>query len=454
MIEITKELSTCYSGCDLIVSEQQISTATSKILQVPGDKSISHRVLLAAAITPKPTRLHNLNLGNAVNLLIPALDALGVQVSREEGVVIVSPPINNVWNQEEVHVNLGPSSAAARLLIGLLVGLGVRAVVDGDKTLRTRPMDWVVEPLQKLGADIHYLGEPGCLPVVLKGGCLQDGIVQLRIGSAQARSAVLFAAFASERSVKIFYPIRSRDHTIRLFQYLGMDIQDLPGSVQIQGKCSQHLPEYHIPGDPSAAAFLAAAHIFQRRQTELILENICLNPTRIGFFEVLKECGIQVDYRDVRNAFGETVGTIVIRKISENLKPFQIKDSFLFHSLIDEIPLLVALAAIIPGQSSIFGAEELVFKETNRLLSSRNMLLAFGGQAKVVENSIHITGGLPLQAGIIHSFGDHRIAMTAAALAFSLPGSSKILLGECYKTSFPEFPNLMSLLGLNISHSK
>lgn len=454
MIELTRELSTCYSGCDLIVSDQQISTSTSKILQVPGDKSISHRVLLAAAITPKPTRLYNLNLGNAVSLLIPALDALGVQVSQEKDVVIVSPPINKIWNQEKVQVNLGPSSAAARFLIGLLAGLGVRAVVDGDKTLRTRPMGWVVEPLQQLGANIRYLAEPGCLPVALEGGCLQDGIVRLRIGSAQARSAVLFAAFASERNIKIFYPIRSRDHTILLFQHLGMDIQDLPGVVQIQGKCSQPLPEYHIPGDPSAAAFLAAAHIFQRRQRELILENICLNQTRIGFFEVLKGCGIQIEYKDIRKTYGETVGTIVVGKFNESLKPFQIKDPLLFHSLIDEIPLLVAFAAIIPGKSSIFGAEELVFKETNRLLSSQSMLLAFGGQAEVVENSIHITGGLPLQAGIIPSFGDHRIAMTAAALAFSLSGSSKILLGECYKTSFPEFSKLMSALGLNIFYSK
>lgn len=452
MIEAAGKLSTSYYGRDLIVSDQQISTTSSNILQVPGDKSISHRVLLAAAITPKQTRLYNLNLGNAVSLLIPALNTLGVQVSWEKNVVIVSPPINDAWNQEEVYVNLGSSSAAARLLIGLLAGLRVKAVVDGDETLRARPMDWIVEPLQELGANIQYLGETGCLPVVLKGGCLQDGTVQLKIGSAQARSSVLFAAFASERNVKIFYPIRSRDHTIRLFQYLGMDIQDLPGSVQIQGKCSQPLAEYHIPGDPSAAAFLAAAHIFQRRQTELVLENICLNPTRIGFFEVLKECGIKVEYKNVREAFGETVGTIIIGKFCGNLQPFQIKDSFLFHSLIDEIPLLVALAAIIPGQSAIFGAKELVFKETNRLLSSQNMLLAFGGQAKVVDDSIYITGGLPLQAGTIPSFGDHRIAMSAAALAFSLPGSSKILLGECYETSFPEFPQLMSLMGLNIFH--
>lgn len=454
MIEFNKELSTCYSGCDLIVYGEKIPKASPRILQVTGDKSISHRVLLAGAITPKQTRIYNLNLGSAVNLLLPALNILGVQVLQEEGVVIVSPPINNVWNQEEVRVNLGPSSAAARLLIGVLAGLGVRAIVDGDKTLRTRPMSWVIEPLQKLGANINYLEEVGCLPVVLKGGCLQDGVVQLRIGSAQSRSSLLFAAFASQRNVKIFYPVRSRDHTIRLFRYLGMKIQDLPGVVQVQGKCSQHLPEYYIPGDISAAAFLAAAHIFHRRQTELILENICLNKTRIGFFKVLKKCGIQVDYVNLREAFGEAVGTIVIGKFTGNLKPFQIKDHFLFHSLIDEIPLLVALAAIIPGQSSIFGAEELVFKETNRLLSSRNMLIAFGGQANVVKDSIHITGGLPLQAGIIPSFGDHRIAMTAAVLASSLPGISKILLGECYKTSFPEFPQLMSFLGLNISHSK
>lgn len=439
---------------DLIVSNQQIPTTPLKVSGVPGDKSISHRVLLVGAATPNSTKIYNLNQGSAVGLLIPALQTLGVQIDWDGSVTTVSPPTNNVWTSEPVRVNLGPSSAAARLLLGLLAGLGVPAIIDGNETLRSRPMNWVVNPLRELGIEIDYLETPGCLPVAIRGGSLQDGQVKLQVGSAQACSAILFAAFGARRKVNILHPVRSRDHTDRLLHYIGVGIEYIPEGIQISGVVPQALPEYYVPGDPSAAAFLAAAHVFQQRKTELILENICLNPTRIGFFEVLKECGIPVEYQDICEAFGEPIGAIAIGKVPDRLQPFQIDDPFRFHSMIDEIPLVAALATQIPGQSSIFGAQELVFKETNRLLSISSMLNAFGGQARVIGNALHITGGKALQAGVIPSFGDHRIAMTAVALASSLPGNSRILQGECYEVSFPEFLELMSTLGLNIHISE
>ncbi len=456
MIETTQKskLIANESVCDLIVSNVEIPTTPLKVSGIPGDKSISHRVLLVGAATPNPTKIYNLNQGSAVGLLIPALQNLGVQIDRDRAVTMVSPPTNNIWRKEEVWVNLGGSSAAARLLLGLLAGLGVPAVIDGDQTLRSRPMDWVVNPLRELGVELDYLEASGCLPVAIRGGCLLPGEVKLEVGSAQAYSAVLFAAFGARQKVKVLHPVRSRDHTDRLLRYIGVNIEYIPEGIQVSGGVGQALPEYYVPGDPSAAAFLAATHVFQKRKTELVLENICLNPTRIGFFELLKECGIPVHYKDVCEAFGEPIGAIIIGKVPHRLQPFQIDDAFRFHSMIDEIPLVAALATQIPGQSSIFGAKELVFKETNRLVSISSMLSAFGGQARIVGDALHITGGKTLQAGLIPSFGDHRIAMTAVALASSLPGHSRILQGECYKVSFPEFPEFMGTLGVNIDTSQ
>ncbi|MCC5648096.1 3-phosphoshikimate 1-carboxyvinyltransferase [Nostoc sp. CHAB 5824] len=419
-------------------------------LRVTGDKSISHRVLLVGAATPGITQIHHLNHGSAVKVLIPTLQALGVNIEQKDAVTNVYPPSNGLYSRKGLRLNLGASSAAARLLLGLLSGLGINAIVDGDTSLQRQPMEWVIEPLRELGVDIRELGTPGHLPVEIAGGQVYDGKVHLSVGSAQARSAILLAAFGSGRNVEIKHLTLSRDHTIRLLRYIGINIQNTPEGVRICGGRPRPLPEYIVPSDPSAAAYLVAAHVFQRRKDELVLENVGVNPTRIGFFNLLKECGIPIRYENVYEAFGEPVGNIIIGEVPNKLKPFQIKDDYSFHSMIDEIPLAAAIATLCSGQSAIYGAAELLFKETNRLISTRDMLSAFGSHVEIVGDSLLIFGDIPLKHGIIPSFRDHRIAMTAVALACSFPGRSRILEGSCYKTSFPDFTELMRCFGFDV----
>jgi len=435
---------------DLFVSGIDAKALQDRSVTIPGDKSISHRVLLLAALLPGPTRLTGLNEGGAVQVLRPVLQVLGVRLEQKDGALTVTPPPGGIRPGGVHLLNLGSSSTAARLLLGLLSGLGIPAVIDGDASLRARPMDWVVEPLRQLGINLKYLGVPGRVPVFIQNGRLRPGKVRLEVVSAQASSAILFGAYAAGREVEISLVAASRDHTTRLLRHLGVEVQETQESIKILGAKYPPLPEYQVPGDPSAAAYLAGAYACQGGLAKLTLEQVCLNPTRMGFFDLLEECGAAISFAGVAEKYGEPVGNLSVGSLPPGARPFQIDQVVRTHAMIDEIPLAAALAALIPGTSSISHARELTFKETNRLQSTRDMLRAFGAQVEASHDSLQVRGGLPLNAGVAPSFGDHRLAMAAAVLACSMPGRTKILGGECYRTSFPEFPEKMRYLGLAV----
>ncbi|HEX2095060.1 MAG TPA: hypothetical protein VHG28_21855 [Longimicrobiaceae bacterium] len=433
------------SGADLRVRTLP-PAAGERAVAVPGDKSISHRILLAAAAGDRPVRIVGLNPGSAVGVLVPALGALGCALERAGAAWLVRPPAGGLPREAAGVLDLGPSSAAARLLLGLLAGAGVRGVVTGDATLRSRPMDWVVDPLRELGADLRYLGEPGRLPVYTGGAPLHGGRVRMRVGSAQAGSAVMFAAFAARVPVEVELEVRSRDHTERLLEALGVGVHHTGMRVRMDGLPPNLPGEYHLPGDPSAAAFLAAAHVLRGGRGTLRLPGVGTNPTRMGFFEVLRACGVPVREEKRRQVHGEPVSTLVVGPCSGSLRPFTVSDPGRLHAMIDEVPLAAALAASLPGRSRIGAAGELVFKETNRLVTTRDMLRAFGARVEVEGDAIVVQGGGPLAAGAVPSFGDHRIAMAAAVLASSLPGETTVLGGACFSTSFPGFDRALSAL--------
>jgi 3-phosphoshikimate 1-carboxyvinyltransferase len=439
---------------DLLVSGGDFRALEDRSVNIPGDKSISHRVLLLAAILPGPTRINGLNEGGAVQALKPALQTLGVRLEEKDGALTVTPPAGGLRPEGVYRFNLGSSSTAARLLLGLLSGLGIPAVIDGDASLRARPMDWVVTPLRQLGANLKYLGIPGRVPVLIENGRLRPGQVRLEVVSAQASSAILFGAFAAGQEVEISLVAPSRDHTTRLLRHLGVKVEETRESIKIVDVNYPPLPEYQVPGDPSAAAFLAGACVCQGGPAKLTVEQVCLNPTRLGFFELLGECGVAIDYADIAERYGEPVGNLRVGGFPPGVRPFHVDQVGRTHAMIDEIPLAAALATLIPGTSSISQAGELAFKETDRLQSTRNMLRAFGAEVEATPDSLQVRGGLPLKAGVVPSFGDHRLAMAAAALACALPGRTRILGGECYQTSFPEFSEKMRYLGFGVHLSE
>ncbi|MFH8469470.1 3-phosphoshikimate 1-carboxyvinyltransferase [Streptomyces sp. NPDC017991] len=459
---------------DLVVEGGRTGDQASTV-DVPGDKSVSHRALLAALLPGAPQRLtiRNANLGGAVRALFPALRALGLDTLVEGNVLTVrraAPVPQPVRPHHGIPhwpdgLPLGPdglpyletagSSAAARLLIGVLAGAGRGAVVDGDEVLRHRPMDWIVTPLNELGAEIHYLGHPGRLPVIVGGRVHRSRRVELAVGSAQARSAVLLGAVAAGVPAELRHPVRSRDHTERMLAAFGVRLTEGPGVVGYDGGPCSVPPVIDVPGDPSLAAYPVAAHLL-RGTGELRIPDVCLNPTRTGFFDVLRRAGAAIDYQDLRTtAGGEPVGTVVTRAGLDGVRAVTADDPGTLHALIDEVPLLAVVAARLPGTSTIRCAGELRFKETDRLVTTARMAAAFGARVRVEQDGLTVNGPRAggtavLSAGTVPSFEDHRIAMAAATLATALPGRTTITGGACHSTSFPGFTAVLRAVGAAI----
>jgi 3-phosphoshikimate 1-carboxyvinyltransferase len=451
------------ASADLVIEGGRTLCRGPVSIRVPGDKSISHRALLAALLpgAPRELTVRNANLGGAVRALLPALAALGLRTELRDGALIVEPnavpvpqpvrphPEVRDWPAGVPYLETEGSSAAARLLIGVLAGAGVRAVVDGDEVLRHRPMEWLVDPLRALGARIGYLGTPGRLPIFVHGPVCHEGTVDLAVGSAQSRSAVLLAAVAAGVPVTLHQQVRSRDHTERMLAHFGADLEvTAAGTRFLGGGCT--VPEtLEVPGDPSLAAYPVAAHLLWGNG-ELAVRGICLNPTRLGFFEVLRRAGADIRYQYRRTVGGERVGSVLVRGGLHTAGPIRVTERSLLHALIDEVPLVAAVAARLPGTSWIGCAEELRFKETDRLETTAQMCAAFGARVAVHKNGLTITGGTPLRAGPIPSFEDHRVAMAAATLAAALPGRTTVLGGGCHRTSFPDFVAVLHAIGARI----
>ncbi|GAA3302797.1 3-phosphoshikimate 1-carboxyvinyltransferase [Dactylosporangium vinaceum] len=429
-------------------------------MPVPGDKSITHRALLASLLPGAGPRLHirGGNPGGAVRALLPALAALGYGVETTAGALTIHRGRLPVPQPIRPHPGVAHwpdlpylytegSSAAARLLVGVLAGAGPAAIVDGDDVLRDRPMDWLVAPLAALGAHIDYLGAHGRLPVAVHGPVLHGGEVTLAVGSAQARAAVLLAAVAAELPLTVHVPVFSRDHTERMLTAFGSRLERTALAVHYRGGRCTVPAELEVPADPSLAAYPVAAQLLGGAGAVRV-PDVCLNPTRLGFFATLRAAGADIAYVDERrSALGEPVGTIVARGGLTGVERLTVDDPATLHAAIDEVPLLVALAAALPGESWLGCAGELRFKETDRLRTSTAMAAAFGADVAVVHDGIRVRGGRPLRAGTVPGFEDHRVAMAAATLAGALPGRTTVLGGACHRTSFPGFAAALRAAG-------
>jgi 5-enolpyruvylshikimate-3-phosphate synthase len=404
---------------------------TTPTVTVPGDKSVSHRALLAALLPGAPARLtvRNANMGGAVRALLPVMRAFGrrVTVERdgltvERGGEIVPQPVRPHlgvadWPTDVPYLDTGSSSAAARLLIGLLAGTGITAVVDGDAVLRHRPMDWLVDPLNELGAEIAYLAEPGRLPVVIRGQVSRPGAVDLTVGSAQARTAALLAVVGAGVAAEIRHPVRSRDHTERMLSAFGVRLTESAGTVRHEGgSCA--VPEIiEVPGDPSLAAHPVAARLLWAAPGELTVPGVCLNPTRLGFFETLRRAGVDIGYRNARtNTCGEPVGGIVVRGglggAAEPQPPQRVAEALRMTTPSRSPDLAARVASLTSEQRARIRDKVARLRSGSRLTPGQLWLwnthrLVGGRPVDVVCQAVHLTGArvdLNALAERIHGF--------------------------------------------------
>ncbi|MEZ5065130.1 MAG: 3-phosphoshikimate 1-carboxyvinyltransferase [bacterium] len=402
----------------------------------PGDKSLSHRALILAAIAGGETELTGLNPGADVESTADALRHLGTRIETDGEVWRVTGPGAAGFSRPRVALDCGNSGTTLRLLAGVLAGCPFETTLRGDESLSRRPMARVVEPLRALGASVAGRDEGGRLvaPLRIRGGSLRPGRHESAVASAQVKSAVLLAGLVGGVAVEVTEPMRSRDHTERMLRALGARIE-IEGLTVRCGGGSIAAPRGRVPGDPSAAAFFAAAAAALPR-SDLVIEGVSLNPGRLGFYRAIARMGARVEWTREARWCGEPVGRIRVR--SGKLAGIRVTARAV-PAMIDEIPVLAVLAAgAAKGETRIRGASELRVKESDRLAGLAAGLGNLGGRVEELSDGLVIRGGA-LHGGGVDALGDHRLAMAFRIAGLLASGAVRVRGADAMRISHPAF---------------
>ncbi len=419
-------------------------------VRLPGDKSLSHRVLLLAAMARGRSVLRNVLLAGVTEPMLQALAQLGPTLEREGEALVVTSPGFAAWHPPQEPIHCGHSATTMRLLAGALAAAGLPAVLDGSPGLRRRPMRRVVEPLRRM--DVPIDDTDGRPPLHLKPRpkeqALRGGVFHLPVASAQVKSALLLAGLAAREPVEIHEPAASRDHTERLFQALGLPLQFGPGWARLE-PVSGPLPPLDItlPGDISSAAFLIVAAVITPG-SEVLIEDVLLNPTRTGLLEALQAMGADIETRFRGMRWGEPVGDILVRHTPE-LRGTEVHGPLVVR-MIDEFPAFAVAAAAARGTTVVRDAQELRFKESDRIARLVAQLQRLGIQAQEREDGFVIQGGTPPRGGTVESHQDHRLAMALALTGLFAREPVRVRDAAIFRESYPAFVQDLQRLGASI----
>ena len=415
-------------------------------IRVPGDKSISHRSLMFGALAVGRSRISGLLEGEDVLATAAALRAMGAVIEKDGDDWIVDGVGIGTLLQPDQALDMGNSGTSTRLLMGLVASHGITTSFVGDASLSKRPMGRVIDPLSMMGAS--FTPSPGGrLPLMMEG--MQPAVpitYRLPVASAQVKSAVLLAGLNTPGTTTVIEPVPTRDHTERMLRGFGVDVQvdqrDGERVISITGPCDLTPCDITVPGDPSSAAFFAVAASIVPG-SDLIIENVGLNPTRNGIFQVLGQMGASIDYMDEREVGGEAVADLRVRYAP--LKGVEV-DPDIAPRMIDEFPVLFVAAALAEGTTITSGLEELRVKESDRLAAMAAGLSLLGADVEEREDGlvIHGSGGTPLRGGgPVPTHLDHRIAMSMAIAGHASRDGVEIDSVEPIATSFPNFNDLL-----------
>ena len=401
----------------------------------PGDKSVSHRVLMLAALAGGTSELTGLLAGDDVKSTARVLRQLGVDISpiRDATVTVRGARLS----EPAARLHCGNSGTTARLVLGILAGQRFEARLTGDASLRRRPMRRVTEPLRTMGAQIKEEGGDS-LPLTIRGGRLHAFSYTTPVASAQIKSALLFAGLTGRVPVTIREPYLSRDHTERLLLHLGLDLRLHDGAIALRPSAGRVPPfRLAVPGDASSAAFLVAAAVL-REGGELVVENVGVNPTRTGFLVVLERMGARVERLNLRDAGGEPVADLVVRPA--RLSGTEVAAAEV-PTLVDEVPILAVLASRAAGGGETVFREvgELRVKESNRLELIAANLRAVGVAAEARGNDLFVRGSDRPARGRVETAGDHRLAMAFAVLGTTPGAAVRLSERASVAISYPGF---------------
>lgn len=420
-------------------------------IQVPGDKSISHRAVILAALSNGVCVLRGFLPGEDCQSTVAALRMLGVKIEQPEPTTLIVHGCYRKLRAPEGDIHCGNSGTTIRLLAGLLAGQPFKSRLVGDASLSRRPMRRVIEPLAAMGAKIVAEGEKDCAPLRIDGRSLRGIDYHLPVASAQVKGAVLFAGMFAKGRTSVTEPVPSRDHSERLLEYyllpieretLEPETEDAPRPVRVTMKKGGGQPEsrdFTVPGDLSGAAFWLAAAAAQPG-ARLLIEGLGLNDTRTGILNVLLRMGAHL--REViedidqieRSGSVEIEGARLMGTVIEGRE---------IPNVIDELPIIAVLGALAGGTTTIRDAGELRVKETDRIAALASNLRAMGAAVEEHHDGLTVAGGYPLQGTRLPSYGDHRIAMAFAIAGMFADGETVIEGAECIEISYPGFADTL-----------
>lgn len=426
--------------------EVQPGGALNGTVKVPGDKSISHRALLLASIARGTSRISGILPGEDCLATLEACRSLGVEI---DWTAVDSLQVRGVGmrglQQPDAALDFGNSGTALRLATGLLAGQGFSTLLVGDESLSKRPMRRVTDPLRLMGADIQCT-ETGTAPLRIHGRPLTGIDYQLPVASAQVKSALLLAGLYAEGQTRVAEPVPTRDHTERMLQTFGYEVRCGAGRAMVNGGEELQAGCIDVPADISSAAFfLVGASIAPG--SDLVLEQVGMNPTRTGVISILRNMGARIDVLEEGFLGAEPVARLRVR--GTPLQGIQVPET-LVASAIDEFPALFVAAACAEGETRVTGAAELRVKESDRIAVMAVGLERLGALVAPTPDGVVIEGGR-LGGGEVDSHGDHRVAMAFAMAALRSDRPVRILNCANVSTSFPGFVDLAGSAGLRIS---
>lgn len=413
-------------------------------LHLNGDKSISHRAMIFSAMADGISHIKNISTGEDVKSTTKIMAQLGAEIRYDNKDIIVKGCGFKMFKPPTEYLDCGNSGTSARLISGLLVAQNFNSVLVGDKSLSKRPMKRVIEPLIKMGADFNT-NEDLTLPIEIRGARKLTQIDYIMpVASAQVKSSILIAGLHCDEESNVIESGQTRNHTEMM---LGLPVRHSDGKI-ISSSSKKYYPksnEYFVPGDISSAAFHVVLTILTP-DSELLIKNVSLNPTRTGFIEVLKKMGAQIDFKNIKISSNERYGDVVVK--TSSLKNIDIPEE-LVPNIIDEIPILTIAGLFSEGNFVIRNASELRVKESDRINSICENLRILGVEIEEKNDGFIIMSGIKNTAPVFNSFDDHRIAMSFAVLSMLLDKGGEISGFDCVNISNPLFEEQIKVITEN-----
>ena len=404
-------------------------------INIPGDKSISHRSVMFGALAKGTTEITNFLKGADCLSTIDCFRKMGIEIEQTpEKILVHGKGLRGLCAPSET-LNTGNSGTTTRLISGILAGQNFSTTLSGDTSLNSRPMGRIMEPLREMGANISSINNNNCAPLKIEPGSLHGIHYQSKVASAQVKSAILLAGLYADGQTSVTEPTLSRNHTELMLKGFGADVTSHNTTASIRPCKELYAQKIDVPGDISSAAYFIAAGLIVPG-SELLIKNVGGNPTRAGILKVCKDMGADITYINETTAGGEPTADILVKH--SHLHGTVIEGDII-PTLIDEIPMIAVLAAFADGTTVIRDAAELKVKETNRIATVTENLLAMGGNITPTDDGMIIEGTGSLRGAKINSYLDHRIAMAFAIAALAAEGETTILDSQCVDVSYPGF---------------